>query len=117
MGKVDIVNFEDYAVVDGHVSIVRVDEKKYNRQFLVYFFRSIIGAFQIERDYTGATNQIELYADQIEAFLIPDISLKHQQKVVDQVKKALDEQSKIKYQIEEKQNEISKVIENAIQSK
>ena len=116
LGKIDVVDFEDDAVVDGHISIVRVNERKYNRLFCVYFFRSILGAFQIERDYTGATNQIELYADQIEAFLIPDISLKDQQRIVDKIKKALDERRKIEKQIEEKQNEISKIIENAIKN-
>jgi len=47
-------------VVDGHVSIVRIDPEKYNSLFFVYFFRSILGYFQFERDFTGATNQIEL---------------------------------------------------------
>ena len=114
LGKVDIVDFEDDAIVDGHVSIISVDESKYNRLFFVYYFRSILGAFQIERDFTGATNQIELYADQIEAFLIPDIRLKHQEKIADRIKKTLDKQKTIEIQIKEKQNEISKIIEEAI---
>ncbi|MCD4745419.1 MAG: hypothetical protein K8R58_03885 [Bacteroidales bacterium] len=114
LGKVDIVEFEDDAVVDGHVSIITIDEFKYNRLFFVYFLRSILGAFQIERDFTGATNQIELYADQIEAFSIPNIPIKHQDKITDRIKKALDEQKNIEKQVEEKQNEINKIIEKAI---
>ena len=114
LGKVDIFEFEDDAIVDGHISIISVDESKYNRLFFVYYFRSILGAFQIERDFTGATNQIELYADQIEAFLIPDIRLKHQEKIADLIKKALDKQKTIERQIKEKQNEISKIIEEVV---
>ncbi|MCD4664727.1 MAG: restriction endonuclease subunit S, partial [Bacteroidales bacterium] len=114
LGKVDIVEFEDDAVVDGHVSIITIDEFKYNRLFFVYFLRSILGAFQIERDFTGATNQIELYADQIEAFLIPYIPLKLQEKIANRIKKALDKQKTIESRIEEKQNEINKIIEEAI---
>ena len=53
--------------------IVRLDEDRYNPLFFVYFFRGILGAFQIERDYTGTTNQIHLYDAQIREFLIPDI--------------------------------------------
>jgi len=68
LGKIDLVEFEDDAIVDGHVSIVRLDERQYNKLFFTYFSRSILGTFQVERDFTGTTNQIELYTDQIEAF-------------------------------------------------
>ncbi|MCR4321694.1 MAG: hypothetical protein NUV74_15325 [Candidatus Brocadiaceae bacterium] len=68
LGKIDLVEFEDDAIVDGHVSIVRLDERQYNKLFFTYFSRSILWTFQVERDFTGTPNQIELYADQIEAF-------------------------------------------------
>ena len=96
LGKIDLLEEERDLVADGHVSIVRIDDKKYSRQFFTYFFRSILGYFQIERDYTGATNQIELYADEISNFQIHNILLTHQQKIVDEIKTKLDKQEDIK---------------------
>src|SRR5208283_685310 len=81
LGKIDLFDDDLELVVDGHVSIIRIDEKKYNRLFFTYFFRSVLGYFQIERDFTGATNQIDLYADQISNFQIPDIRLSDQKKI------------------------------------
>lgn len=114
LGKVDLIEFEEEAIADGHVSIVRIDENKYNKLFFIYFFRSILGAFQIERDFTGATNQIDLYADQIEAFLIPDIAVSKQEKLVEEIKKELDAQKEIENIISKKQSEIAEIIETAI---
>ncbi len=114
LGKIDIVNTDIKLIADGHISMIRVDENKYSPLFLTYFLRSIMGAFQIERDYTGATNQIELYANEIENFDIPDISLNEQNKIVEKIKSRIDAQKEIDNQIEEKQNEISELIEKAI---
>jgi type I restriction enzyme S subunit len=114
LGKIDLVEFEEEAIADTHVSIVRIDESKYNKLFFIYFFRSILGAFQIERDYTGATNQIDLYTNQIEIFLIPDIPSSKQEKIVEEIKKELDAQNVIEKQIDQKELEISNIIEQAI---
>jgi len=73
-----------------------------------------LGYFQIERDFTGATNQIELYANEISNFQIPDISLKSQQKIVDEIKTELDKQEEMKKKIETQRNKIDEIIENAI---
>ncbi len=114
LGKVDIVNFEKKAVVDSHISIIRIDYKVYNPLFLTYFLRSILGIFQIERDYTGTTNQIELYSKEISNFQIPNIPLSHQQKIVDEIKKELDKQKEMKRKIEKERNKIDEIIEEAI---
>jgi len=114
LGKIDLLNEEQDLVADGHISIIRIDNKKYSSHFFTYFFRSIIGYFQIERDYTGATNQIELYADEISNFQIPNIPLKAQQKIVNEIKAELDKQEEIKKQIEQERNKIDEIIENAI---
>jgi len=114
LGKIDLLEEKQNLVADGHVSIVRIDDKKYSRQFFTYFFRSILGYFQIERDYTGATNQIELSADQISNFQIPNIPLTRQQKIVDEIKAELDKQEKIKSEIKNERNKIDEIIEKAI---
>jgi type I restriction enzyme S subunit len=112
LGKVDLLEEEQDLVADGHVSIIRIDDEKYSRQFFTYFFRSILGYFQIERDFTGATNQIELYADEISNFQIPNIPLSSQQKIVDEIKTELDKQEAIKSKIESERNKIDEIIES-----
>ena len=114
LGKIDLVETDQRLVVDGHISIIRIDERKYNRLFFTYFFRSILGYFQIERDFTGATNQIELYTNEIANFQIPDISLKSQQKIVDEIKTELDKQEEMKKKIETQRNKIDEIIGKAI---
>lgn len=114
LGKIDLLEEELALVADGHISIVRIDDKKYSRQFFIYFFQSILGFFQIERDFTGATNQIELYADAISNFKIPDIPLDRQEKIVDEIKAKLDKQEAMKSRIESARNEIDKIIEKAV---
>ncbi|MDK2920310.1 MAG: type restriction enzyme subunit [Candidatus Petromonas sp.] len=114
LGKVDVYEFEEEAVVDGHVSIIRINKEKYNEWFLVYFLRSILGTFQIERDYTGATNQIELYPEQISQFQIPDLNLEQQQNIIKQIKSQLDQQIQIEHKIENYREQIKQIIEDAI---
>jgi len=114
LGKIDLLETNDKLVVDGHISIIRIDEKKYNKLFFVYFFRYVLGYFQIERDYTGATNQIDLYPNEIIQFLIPDISIKTQNKIVKEIKDILAEQNKIKIQIEIERKKIEEIIINSL---
>jgi type I restriction enzyme S subunit len=113
LGKIDFYDYPNEAITSVDNFIIRLN-KKYNPLFFTYFFRSILGYFQIERDYTGATNQIHLYWDQILNFLIPNISLKTQQKVVDEIKTELDKQEEMKKKIEEERNKIDEIIEKAI---
>jgi len=114
LGKVGLVETDKDLVADGHIAILRINEKKYNRRFFTYFFRSILGYFQIERDFTGATNQIELYSDEISNFQIPDISLKEQQIIVDEIKAKLDKQEEMKQKIESERAKIGEIIEKTI---
>lgn len=114
LGKIDYYDLDEPAILSVDSYTIRINEEKVHPLFFIYFFRSILGAYQIERDYTGTTNQIHLYESQIRDFRIPKIDIEYQQKIVDQIKKSLDAQKEIKKQIEEKQNEISKIIEDAI---
>lgn len=113
LGKIDFYDYvqESITTVDNY--ILRLN-KSYNPLFFTYFFRSVLGYFQIERDYTGSTNQIHLYWEQISNFQIPNIPLDQQQKIVDEIKAELDKQENIKKQIEIERNKIDEIIENAI---
>ncbi len=114
LGKIDLLEEQKALLADSHISIVRIDDKKYSRQFFIYFFRCILGYFQIERDYTGTTNQIELYAEEISNFQIPNIPLSEQQRIVDEIKAELDKQEEIKKQIEEERKKIDEIVERAV---
>lgn len=114
LGKIDISTFDDYFLADGHITILRVNKKLYSSLFLTYFLRSILGTYQIERDYTEVTNQIDLYSSEIGNFKIPNFTLEHQKKLVTKIKTKIDSQKDIDKQIKQKQDEISKIIEDSI---
>lgn len=114
IGKIDIFKEKIKAITTIDNYILRINLNKYNPLFFTYFFRSILGVYQIERDYTGTTNQIHLYWNEISDFLIPDIPLKEQERIVNEIKKELDKQEEMKKEIENLRNKIDKIIENAI---
>ncbi len=113
LGKIDYYTYKNEAITTVDNYILRLNEK-YNPLFFTYFFRSILGYFQVERDFTGATNQIHLYWDEISNFQILDISLKSQQKIVDEIKSELDKQKEMKKKIETQRNKIDEIIEKII---
>ncbi len=112
LGKIDLNENDNLYIADSHISIIRI--KDYNPLFLVYFFRSVLGYFQIERDYTGSTNQIELYPKDIQNFLIPNIPLQRQQEIVDKIQTKISEQNKINDLIEKEREKINYIIENIV---
>ncbi|MBB6497790.1 hypothetical protein [Methanococcus maripaludis] len=114
LGKVDIVESDEKLVVDGHISILSIDNTKYNPLFFIFYMRSILGGFQFERDYTGATNQIELYANEIHEFLVPNIEIEKQCRIVNEIKQKLNENKLIEKHIEEKCAKIEEIIKNVI---
>jgi type I restriction enzyme S subunit len=113
LGKIDLFDLEEDAITSVDNYIIRLG-KDFNQLFFVYFFRSVLGYFQIERDYTGATNQIHLYWEQISNFSIPNLPLSHQQKIVDEIKLEIDAQELLKKQIELERQKIDAIIEQAI---
>lgn len=113
LGKIDLYEYKSEAITSVDNYILRLNDG-FNPLFITYFFRSILGYFQIERDYTGATNQIHLYWDQISHIQIPNISLPHQQKIVHEIRAELENQEEIKQKIRLERNKIDVIIEKAI---
>lgn len=114
LGKIDFYEGGDKLVADGHVSIVRINTKKYSSLFFTYFFRSILGYFQIERDYTGATNQIELGKNEISDFKIPDIDINEQNRIVEDIQLKLRNQQTAKELIIKRRLEIFNIIDKYV---
>ncbi|MEI0518305.1 hypothetical protein [Brachyspira murdochii] len=112
LGKIDLYNYEEDAITTVDNFIIRIIN--YNKLFFVYFFRSILGYFQMERDFTGTTNQIHLRWKEIENFKIPNIPLEKQQEMVDEIDNKIKEQQKINIQIEKERNKIYDIINSYI---
>jgi len=89
IGKVDLYDQEEDAMVDGHVSIIRLDIKKIHPLYVTYYLRSILGNLQIERELSGSTNQIEIYPNQLEQIRIIDLPLKRRNIIVKEIRNEL----------------------------
>ncbi len=114
IGKIDLVENDTDYFADSHISIIRIDEEKYNKKFFIYWFRCVLGYFQIERDYVGCTNQIELSEEQIKNFLIPDISLAEQETLVAEIERELQVQKGLRRSIKQHRKQIDEIIMDAI---
>lgn len=73
MGKVDICDCDAEAMVDGHISILRLKDG-FDPFFVTYYLRSTFGKVQIEKWWTGSSGQIELQPLDLGNFVIPDNS-------------------------------------------
>lgn len=115
LGKIDYYDYEQTSITTVDNYILRLKED-FDPLFFTYFFRSVLGYFQIERDFTGATNQIHLYWEQISNFQLPNLPLPHQQKIVDEIKAKIDKQSEINKQVETLRGKIDEIINEVIES-
>ena len=70
------------AIVDSHVAVIRPNAL-YSGKFLAIVLRSILGAFQVERDYSGIN--FELSPDAVGEFAIPKIALSRQEEIVEEI--------------------------------
>ena len=59
MGKVDVYDRDEPALIDGHISRIRLQDN-YDPHFVAHFLRSHIGQIQIEKRFTGSSGQIEI---------------------------------------------------------
>jgi restriction endonuclease S subunit len=72
------------AVVDGHITVIRIKKsEKINPQYVYAILNSEFGQLQIEQNVRGTTGQIEIYPDDIGKILIPMPSIDIQNKIAD----------------------------------
>ena len=114
IGKIDIYEGKDNAIADGHLSIIRINKCKYNPRFFVYFIRSVLGYVQLEKEYVGCTNQIELYPDSINSILLPNIDLEIQDKIVEAIDKKIEKQNEFKSKINIQKEKIRMILNSII---
>lgn len=85
LGKVGFYDLDKPAVADGHVAIVRITKDEIRPHLLANLLRSRLVQWQIERQLSGATNQIEIYNDQIAGLRLPVLSAERQQSLFTQI--------------------------------
>lgn len=109
----EVLEIEDDNLILSENFIKLTPTQKINDLFYYYFFYSFIFEAQIDREYT-ITSIKKLGIDKWNYIKIPNISLKEQQKIVDEIKAELNKQEEIKKKIENERNKIDEIIEKAI---
>lgn len=116
IGKVALIEDEEKEGIYADFTM-RIRLKDYNNLFAYYYFRTDYFQHLIYTHKKGLGNNTNIFPSQIKEFPIPDISIKEQDKIAQEIKSEIDAQRKIDKQIEEKQKEISRIIEEAIRIK
>jgi len=94
---------------------IDVNEKELNKTYLAYLFNSIIGRLYFKYAAKGKNQtMVKISSDELNNFYLPIPPLKHQQKIVDEIKVELDKQEKTRQKIDAERNKINKLIENQL---
>ena len=113
IGKVALIDNEDLRGIFADFTM-RIRLKNCNPLFAYYYFRTEYFQYLIEINKKGLGNNTNIFPSQIQEFPMIDISLKDQQKIVNEIKMELDKQEKMKQKIEAKRAKIDEIIEKAI---
>ncbi|MBL7159295.1 restriction endonuclease subunit S [Candidatus Microgenomates bacterium] len=113
IGKVALIADEDLQGIFADFTM-RIRLQNYNHLFAYYYFRTEYFQYLIEINKKGLGNNTNIFPSQIQEFPMIDISLKDQQKIVDEIKTELDKQNEMKYKIESERNKIDEIIEKRI---
>lgn len=92
---------------------MRIRLKGFNPELAYYYFRSEFFQHLITSHKKGLQNQ-NIFPSQIKEFPMPDWDETQQAEIVELIKTQLDQQKEVDRQIEEKQQAINKIIEDAI---
>lgn len=88
LGKCAVYRGSKPAIFDGHVTLIRVDQKKVHPEYLCDYLRAGFGAAQIARLFTGSTGLIELPPDLVDRILVKLPTLAEQVKRSNQLRAA-----------------------------
>lgn len=113
IGKVALIDDEDLQGVFADFTM-RVRLQNYNSLFAYYYFRTEYFQYLIEVNKKGLGNNTNIFPSQIQEFPMIDISLKDQQKIVDEIKTELDAQEEMNRKIETERSKIDEIIEKVI---
>ncbi|MFH1745224.1 MAG: hypothetical protein ABH881_03610 [bacterium] len=113
IGKVALIDDEDLQGVFADFTM-RIRLQNYNPLFAYYYFRTNYFQYLIEVNKKGLGNNTNIFPSQIQEFSMISISLKDQQKIVDEIKEKLDRQEEMKKEIDAERAKIDEIIEKAI---
>lgn len=113
IGKVAIIQDEEIEGLFADFTM-RIRLRNYNPLLAYYYFRSDFFQYYIYTHKKGLGNNTNIFPSQVWEFPIPDFSEKKQKSIVEKIKSELDKQKEIEREIDEKQKEISRIIEAAI---
>jgi len=113
IGKVALIDDGDLKGIFADFTM-RVRFQNYDSLFAYYYFRTEYFQYLVEVNKKGLGNNTNIFPSQIQEFPMIDISLKDQQKIVDEIKTELDAQEDMNREIEVERNKIDEIIESAI---
>ena len=92
---------------------MRIRLKDYNSLFAYYYFRTFFFQYLIYTHKKGLQNQ-NIFPSQMRELPIPEISLSEQEKIVTAIKTETDKQREFDKKIQDKKEEITRIIQEAI---
>ncbi len=113
IGKVALIEYEDINGIFADFT-QRIRLTGFDPLCAYYFMRSDFFQYLVYTHKKGLGNNTNIFPSQIKEFPIPDWDETKQAEIVNKIKTQLDEQKVIDRQIEEKQQAINKIIEDAI---
>jgi len=113
IGKVALIDDEDLQGIFADFTM-RIRLQNYNPLFAYYYYRTEYFQYLVEVNKKGLGNNTNIFPSQIQEFPMIDISLKEQQKIVDEIKTELDKQEEYTNKISNERDKIDKIIEKAI---
>ena len=99
IGKVALIEDEDLQGIFADFTM-RIRLKNYSPLFAYYYFRTEYFQYLVEVNKKGLGNNTNIFPSQIQELPMINMSLKSQQKIVDEIKAGIDKQEDIKRKIE-----------------
>lgn len=113
IGKVALIDNEDLQGIFADFTM-RIKLENYSPLFAYYYFRSEYFQYLVEVNKKGLGNNTNIFPSQIQEFPLIDISLKEQQRIVDEIKIELDKQKEYELKIANERDKIDEIIEKAV---
>ncbi len=96
---------------------VEINEDNISKEYIALLFNSFIGRYYFKYVSKGKNQtMVKISSTELNEFYLPIPLIEKQTEIVDKIKSRINAQKDIDKQIEEKQNKISELIENAIKS-
>ena len=116
LGKVDVYERETPCLVDGHISIIRLNAD-YDPYFMAYFLRSTLGQLQVDKWWSGSSGQIELPQADIAGFVViscESLPAKQQAGIAERITRRLLEARELDAKANAKRDEARWVFERLV---